>query len=218
MNKTDYIIRTETPDDYREVETLARDAFWNLSKPGCDEHYFVHTMRSHSDFVPELALVAEAKGVIVGSIMYCRAILEDEQGTAKPILSFGPLCVHPDCQRRGIGKALIARSFELARQMGFDTVVIFGNPNNYVTSGFVSCRKHNVCLDDNLFPTAMLVRELVPGALDGRLWYYRPSTAEQACEDAEAVAAFDAGFPPREKCWQPSQEEFYIHSHSVVAR
>ena len=64
MNKTDYIIRTETPKDYREVENLTREAFWNQSEPGCCEHYFVHKMRSHPDFLPQLACVLEIDGKI----------------------------------------------------------------------------------------------------------------------------------------------------------
>ena len=53
MNKYDYIIRLETPNDYRAVEHLTREAFWNQNVPGCDEHYLVHTMREHADFIPE---------------------------------------------------------------------------------------------------------------------------------------------------------------------
>jgi hypothetical protein len=65
------------------------------------------------------------------------------------------------------------------------------------------------------FPTALLVCELVPGALDGKQWMYIPSTAADCCEDTEA---FDAQFPPMEKAWMPSQEEFYIYRHSSVVR
>ena len=78
MNKL--IIRRETEKDYRAVEELTREAFWNVYKPGADEHYFVHQMRSHPDFLPELAFVAEVDGRIVGSIMYTKAWLEDEEG------------------------------------------------------------------------------------------------------------------------------------------
>lgn len=216
MNKNDYIIRNERPEDYRATEELTREAFWNLSEPGCNEHYLVHTMRSHEDFVPELSFVMEKDGRIIGTIMYCRATLVDEQGNEKSILSFGPICVHPDYKRRGYGKALMSHSFRLAVEMGYDTVVIFGNPNNYVTSGFKCCKRHNVCLEGDVFHTALLVNELVPGALDGHRWYYHGSSAESACEDQAAVDAFDATFPPKEKKWQPSQEEFYIHSHSAV--
>ena len=54
--------------------------FWNVYKPSADEHYFVHMMRSHPDFIPELAFVLEKDGEIVGNIMYTKAWLEDEEG------------------------------------------------------------------------------------------------------------------------------------------
>ena len=57
-----------------------------------------------------------------------------------------------------------------------------------------------------------------PGALDGRKWIYIPSTAADCCENTDAVEAFDATFTPKEKKWMPSQEEFYIYSHSSVVR
>ena len=103
--------------------------------------------------------------------------------------------------------------------MGYDVNVNFGNPGNYMTRGFVSCKKKNVCAFawDN-YPTALLVAELIPGALDGRPWMFIPSTAADCCEDAAAVEAFDATFPSKEKAWAPSQEEFYIYSHSSVVR
>ena len=103
--------------------------------------------------------------------------------------------------------------------MGYDACVIFGNPGNYVSRGFVSCKKKNVSfVVDGNYPTALLVCELVPGALDGKRWMYVPSTAADCCEDTAAVEAFDATFPPKEKKWMPSQEEFNIYSHSSVVR
>ena len=81
-------IRLEMEKDYRTVEELTREAFWNIYKPGADEHYFVHTMRNHPDFVPELSFVAEQNGEIVGCILYTKAWLEDERGERKEILSF----------------------------------------------------------------------------------------------------------------------------------
>ena len=103
--------------------------------------------------------------------------------------------------------------------MGYDVNINFGNPGNYVSRGFVSCKKKNVSfLAEGNFPTALLVCELVPGALDGRSWMYIPSTAADCCEDTAAVEAFDAAFPPKEKAWMPSQEEFYIYSCSSVVR
>ena len=111
-------------------------------------------------------------------------------------------------------KPIIAK----AKELGYDTVVIFGNPGNYICRGFVSCRKKNVRLGDGIYPTALLVRELLPGSLAGKNWRYLPSTAADCCNDLEAVAAFDADFPHKQKAWAPSQEEFYIYSHSSVVR
>ena len=114
---------------------------------------------------------------------------------------------------------LIEHSFEVARKMGYDVNINFGNPGNYVSRGFVSCKRKNVSfVVDGNFPTALLVAELVPNTLDGKKWMYIPSTAADCCEDTVAVEAFDATFPPKEKKWMPSQEEFYIYSHSSVVR
>ena len=75
--------------------------------------------------------------------MYTKSSLVDEQENHKEILTFGPLAVEPACQRKGYGKALLERSFELARDLGYDTIVIFGHPGNYVSRRFKSCKKYN---------------------------------------------------------------------------
>ena len=213
------IIRRETEADYRAVEELTREAFWNVYVPGASEHYYVHTMRSHPDFITELAFVLELDGEIIGNIMYTKAWLEDENGSRREILSFGPLCVAPKYQRMKLGKMLIEHSFAVAREMGYDVNINFGNPGNYMSRGFVSCKKKNVSfVQEGNFPTALLVCELVPGALDGKNWMYIPSTAADCCDDTCAVEAFDATFPKKEKEWRPSQEEFYIYRHSSVVR
>ena len=212
------IIRNETPADYRKVEHLIREAFWNQNFPGCDEHYLLHKMRDHEDFIPQLDLVLEQDGELVGSIVYTKATLVDEQGQKKEVLTFGPVGTLPQYQRKGLGKQLMEASFARAAHMGWDTVVIFGNPENYIPRGFKSCKKYNICLAPGVFPTALLVKELKPGALDGRLWLYQGSSAENLCADAQEAARFDAGFPPKEKGWQPSQELFFIYSHSSVVR
>ena len=208
------IIRTETENDYRTVEEITRKAFWNLYTPGCNEHYIAHVIRSHRDFIPELDLVAERDGRVIGNIMYTKTCLVDEAGSEKDILTFGPISVLPEYQRMGYGKQLIEASFEKAAALGYEVIVIFGNPGNYVSRGFKSCRKYNVSLENGTFPSAMLVKELKEGALDGRNWIYYESPAF-AIDEAKAEA-FDESFEKREKRYQPSQEEFYIHSHSVV--
>lgn len=207
-------IRRETEADYRQVEEINRKAFWNLYAPGCDEHYLAHILPSSPDFVPELALVAELDGRIIGSILYTKARLVDEAGEVKPILTFGPVCVVPELQRQGYGKLLMEASFEKAIALGAEVIVIFGNPGNYVSRGFISCKKRNVCLEGGVFPAAMMVKELKPGTLDGRLWVYVQTPSFTF--DPKDAEQFDAGFEPLEKKVLPSQEEFYIHSHAIL--
>ena len=202
------VIRKERKTDYEQVEKLIREAFNNHYVPGCFEHYLVRLMRSHEDFLPELDLVAEKGGMVVGSIMYTKATLTDGSGKVKNILTFGPIAIHPHHQRKGYGKALMEKSFERARELGYDTIVILGNPANYVGSGFVSCKKHNVHMEDGSFPAALLVKELVKGALEANDWTYRYSSVMDI--DEGEAQRFDDTLDPLEKRWQPSQEEFYI--------
>ncbi len=208
-------IRREVLEDYREVETMIREAFWNLYVPGCSEHYLAHVMRDHEDFISELDLVAELDGRIVGNVMYTRSRLVDEAGEEKEIVTFGPVSVLPGFQRRGIGKALLEHSFKKAENLGYEAIVIFGNPGNYVSRGFKSCKKYHVCLENGTFPCAMLVKELTDGFFDGRKWFYHDSPVFNM--DEKAAEEFDRGFEKKEKKEKPSQEEFYIYSHSVIS-
>lgn len=207
-------IRNETEADYKTVEEITRKAFWNLYIPGCIEHYLVHVMRPHKDFIPELDLVIERNQKVVGNIMYTKAKLVDESGYEKEILTFGPVSILPEYQRKGYGKELMEYSFRIAIELGYDTIVIFGDPNNYISRGFKSCKKYNVCLENGTFPTAMMVKELKAGALDGRKWVYRDSPVFDV--DEQEAQLFDGQFEKLEKKYQASQEGFYIYSHSNV--
>lgn len=211
-------IRNETEKDYRIVESLTRKAFWNVYKPGCDEHFYVHNMRSHKDFVKELAFVIEKNHTIIGNIMFTKSRLISDDGEEKSIVSFGPISILPEFQRQGCSRLLIEHSFDTAAKLGYEAIVNFGNPSNYVSRGFVSCRKKNISLSDGSFPTNLLVKEFVPGTLDGKSWTFLPSTAKECCLDTEAVEEFDKTFPKMEKAWRPSQEEYYIYSHSCVVK
>ncbi len=209
-----FIIRNETPADYDKVEALTREAFYNMYVPGCVEHYLVHIMRDHEDFIPELDFVLELDGEIIGNIMYTKAKLRDEAGQEKEILTFGPVSVLPSYQRRGYGKTLMEYSFQKALELNYDTIVIFGSPANYVSRGFRSCRKCGVCLEGGKYPAAMMVKELTPGVLDGHTWIYQDSPIMAISE--EAAFAYDDTLEKKERKWMPSQEEFYIMSHSFV--
>ena len=182
--------------------------------PGCTEHYLVHTMRNHEDFIGELDFVIELDGNIIGNIMYTKAILRDELGIEKTILSFGPLCILPEYQRKGYGKMLLEHSFEKASQMGYDVVVVIGSPSNYVSRGFKSCKRYNICMENGTFLAPMMVRELKIGALDGRKWVYHESLAMDF--DQQDALEFDDKLEKMDKKYQHSQEEFYILSHAII--
>lgn len=207
-------IRNEIPTDYQTVETITRKAFYNIYVPGCMEHYLVHIMRSHEDFLPELDFVIEVDGQIIGNIMYTKSKLVDETGFEKKILTFGPVSILPEYQRKGYGKMLMEHSFKKAEALGYDAIVIFGDPANYVSRGFKCCKRYNVCLEGNMYPTAMLVKELKPESFDGRKWFYYDSPVFQI--DEKEAQRHDDGLEKMEKKVLPCQEAFYILSNSMI--
>lgn len=209
------VIRNETEKDYKTVEEITRKAFYNIYVPGCMEHYLVHIMRDHEDFIKELDFVIELDGKVIGNIMYTKAKLVDEAGEEKEILTFGPVSILPEYQRMGYGKQLMEHSFQKARQMGYDVVVIFGDPGNYVSRGFKSSSRYHICLPDGSYPTAMLAKELRENTLDGRKWMYYDSPVMQV--DEKEAKDYDDSLEKMEKKVLPCQEEFYILSHSCLS-
>jgi len=208
------IIRNENENDYRVVEEITREAFWNLYAPGCTEHYLVHQMRNHPDYLKELDFVAEYDGKIVGNILYTRAWLVAEPGEEMEIVSFGPISVLPEYQRKGIGSALIQHSKKLAMKMGLKAIVILGDPHNYCKHGFKSSKDLNISDLNGDYPYGMLALELEAGALSGHAWKYRYSPVYEFDEkDAEA---FDLGFEKKDKGYQYSQEIYSIAIRSYV--
>lgn len=216
-NNRTYTIRQEREADYYNVEALVKRAFWNQNVPGCNEHYLAHCMREHEDFIKELSLVLEDPNLgIVACVMYAKSKLIDENGHEKVILTFGPLAVDPSCQRKGYGKALLEYSFDIAVKLGYDTIVIFGNPDNYVGRGFKSCIKYDVCIEKDTYPSAMMVKELTEGVLAGHTWQYIESNAYQI--DMDKFDTFDKTHEQMVPAYKPCQEEFYIHCRSLMHR
>lgn len=137
MKQHNIIIRQETPADYAAVEHLTREAFWNVYRPGCLEHYVVHVLRNDPAFVPELDLVMEQDGALIGHVLYMRAIIKADDGREIPMMTFGPISIRPDLQRRGLGKYLLDYSMEKAKELGTGILCIEGNLDFYGKSGFV---------------------------------------------------------------------------------
>ena len=200
-------LRPESPADFRAVEELTRNAFWNHHAPGCDEHYLAHILRESSDFVPELDYVAVHDGKVVGNIMYTRAKIVLDRGGEREVLCFGPLAVDPAFQGRGVGGALIERTKTLARELGYKAILIFGDPEYYSRFGFIPAERYGVGTSWGVYIISLQALELQPGALEDCEGYFEESGDYQI--DPEASAAFDKGFPPKEKVsGLPSQERF----------
>ncbi|MDI6605083.1 MAG: hypothetical protein QME35_08100 [Thermoanaerobacteraceae bacterium] len=93
MIKNNCTFRLETKEDYRKVENLTREAFWNKYRPGCTEHYILHQFRNRPDFVKELDYVIVEDGRIVAHIMYCKSEIKCDNGRIVPIMIFVAMMV-----------------------------------------------------------------------------------------------------------------------------
>lgn len=206
MNKNDYTIRLEEKKDYREVENLVRESFWNVYCPGCSEHYVIHVLRDDEAFIPQLDFVMEKDGAIIGQNMFMKTIIEADDGRVIDILTMGPIGIAPQLKRQGYGKAILDYSLEKATAMGFGAVLFEGNIDFYGKSGFDYARKFGIRYhdlpeeaDDSFF----LCKELIPGFLDGITGVYQ--TPQGYYVSDEDVEEFDKGFPPKEKLKLPGQ-------------
>jgi predicted N-acetyltransferase YhbS len=201
-------IRQEDERDFRAVEELTREAFWNVHYPGCDEHLLIHNLRGASAFVRELDYVAalgDEAGKIVGSIVYAKAVVRDA-AAEHSVLTFGPLSVLPRYQNKGIGSALIERTITLAVRTGGNAIIIYGDPEYYKRFGFAPSKRYNITNKYGRYPAALLALELYPGALLGVKGEFDEGAAYSV--DAKELEAYDKGFAPKAKGPAPSQQRF----------
>ncbi len=220
-------IRLEQPKDYREVENLTREAFWNVYRPGCTEHYVLNQYRNNPDFIPELDFVMEegggedqSPGHIIGHVMFSKAHLVttplarwrgvggEAVGAVESIPSwtFGPISIHPDYKRKGYGLKLLQYALQKAREMGIGFLCMEGNIDFYKHAGFDLASKLNIHYHaepkDAEVPY-FLAQELIPGWLRSNgiteANYCPPKGYFVADENPDAFEAYEATFPPKEK-------------------
>lgn len=206
MNANDYTIRLEEQKDYREVENLVREAFWNVYRPGAAEHYVVHVLREDPAFVRDLDYVLIRDGKIVGQNIFVRASIEADDGRTIDVLTMGPISVAPELKHRGFGRALLDYTLKRATELGFGAVLIEGDIGFYGKSGFrfaseFGIRYHGLPADADA--SFFLCRELTPGYLEGVTGTYQ-TPAGYLVDEAD-VDAFDQGFPAKEKLRLPGQ-------------
>ena len=206
MNKNDYIIRLERKEEYREVENLIREAFWNVYRPGCLEHYVINQLRSDEAFVPELNFVMEKDGQIIGQNMFMHAEIKADDGRSVPIMTMGPICITPELKRKGYGKILLDYSLEKAAELGCGAVCFEGNIDFYGKSGFTYASEFGIRYDglpEGADASFFLCKELTPGFLDGITGVYGPP--EGYFVNEAAAEEFDRQFAPKEKLRLPGQ-------------
>ena len=206
MNTNDITIRLEKTEEYRAVENLVRESFWNVYRPGCSEHYVLHTLRDDPAFIKELDFVMELDGWLIGQNMFMRTVVEADDGRIIPVLTMGPIGITPELKRRGCGKKLLDYSLQKAAAMGFGAVLFEGNIDFYGKSGFDYAEKFGIRyhdLPEDADASFFLCKELKKGYLDGVTGVYRTPSGYYV-DDAD-VEEFDKAFPHKEKLVLPGQ-------------
>ena len=205
-------IRLEKPEDYREVENLTREAFWNVYRPGCLEHYVLNQYRNNLDFIPELDYVMELDGHIMGHVMFSRAELVLDNGEHVPSWTFGPISIHPDYKRKGYGLRLLNYALERARAMGVGFLCMEGNIDFYCHAGFDLASKYGIHYHDEPHEAVVpffLAQELIPNWLRDHgiteATYTPPKGYFVANHHPEAFEAYESTFPKKEKLRLPGQ-------------
>lgn len=203
------IIRLERESDFRNVENLTREAFWNIYRPGCTEHYVLHCYRSNPDFIPELDFVMETDGVLMGHVMFSKAQILADDGRIIPILTFGPISIAPDYKRKGYGLSLLKYALGKAKEMGFGAIFMEGNIDFYKHAGFVLASSLNIHYHAEPRESQVpyfLGQELQEGYLaeiEGT--YHSPKGYYVAEDNPQGFEAFEAQFPQKEKKVLPGQ-------------
>jgi len=209
MQIKDVVIRREKEEDFRTVENLVRESFWNVYRPGCLEHYVLHCMRKDPSFVPELDYVMEEDGVIIGQNVFVRTVIKADDGRDIPIMTMGPICIAPEFKRKGYGKILLDFCLEKAKEAGCGALCFEGNILFYSKCGFsyasdFGIRYHG--LPEGEDSSFFLCQELIPGYLKGITGEYStPECYFVADKDPKAFEEYDSLFPPKEKKKLPGQ-------------
>lgn len=206
MKNNDYIIRLERKDEQRQVESLVREAFWNVYRPGCLEHYVLNQLRNDEAFVKELDFVMEKDGELIGQNMFMRAVIKADDGRDIPIMTMGPICITPRLKRQGYGKILLDYSLEKAREVGCGAVCFEGNIDFYSKCGFTYASEFGIRyhgLSEGEDASFFLFIELIDGYLDAVTGEY--STPKGYFVDEAEAEEFDKQFPYKEKLKLPGQ-------------
>lgn len=199
-------IRKESKKDYFEVENVTREAFWNVYRPGCFEHFVIHKLRADEDFVKELDYIIEEDGKIISNIVYALGRIKKDNGKVEKVLIFGPVSVLPDYQKKGYGKAIINYTLKRAEKLGYAGVFIVGNPDYYKKYGFVPASKYGIFyegMDKNEEAPFFMVKVFDESKIKKLKGVYSDPVCYKV--DQKEVDDFDKNFCKKRKLKRPGQ-------------
>jgi len=195
-----FTYRLEEKTDYAETENLIREAFWDLYKPGCDEHFILHNMRFDTSYIRDLSFVCEVETgntrKIVGAI-YCTECNILDGIVGHTVMCIGPIGVMEEYQRKGAGLKLLSLALEGAAELGYCMAVLFGNPAYYRKSGFAEALAFGIHLTDGTDIPEFMCRPLDPvrsSSIKGNL-----QMNPVFIVDGKALEKYEKGFPAKEK-------------------
>jgi predicted N-acetyltransferase YhbS len=195
-NSINVILRLEEEKDFHPVENLTREAFWNIYKPGCDEHLLIHNIRNRKEFIKDLDYVAVINDEIVGNIVYAKTKIIDIN-KEYDVLTFGPVSVLPMYQKKGIGKKLIEHTITKAKEMRFNAIMIYGNPKYYERFGFKNSKEYKITDMEGNYNDALMALELYPNSLENINGKFFEGEAYKV--DKKELEIFEKDFPYKEK-------------------
>ena len=200
------IIRLEERTDYKEVEFLIREAFWNVYRPGCYEHYIIHNLRHDPSFINQLDYVIEENDKIIAHVAYSKNNLVSSDET-ESVVTLGPICVHPDYQRRGYGSKLMEYTLKRAQELDIPYVFVVGDEKYYEKFGFEDASKYGIQFNDVTGDTPFFMIKIFDkekiNSLDG---VYEDNEIFKV--DKEELEKFDLNFPPKQKEKREGQLDF----------
>lgn len=190
-------IQQVTQEDFRITENITREAFWNLYKPGCNEHLVLNKLRNSKSYIVELDLAAVFKNEIVGYIISSKAKIIDALNNEHEVLCVGPISVSTKFQNNGIGSKLIKESIKIAKELDYLGMILFGNPEYYHRFGFVNAEKYQITTKDNQNFEPFMALELQEKGLiniNGKFF-----EDDSFLNDETGLIEFEKQFPYKEK-------------------
>jgi predicted N-acetyltransferase YhbS len=191
------LIKRTMPTDFLMTENITRETFWNLFKPGCDEHLVLHNLRKSNCYISSLDLVVLSENIIVGHIIVTIAKVVNTQNKEHKVLCVGPISVLPEFQKKGIGTKLLNETIAIANELGYSAMILFGHPDYYHRFGFVNAQNFGITTKEGMNFEPFMVLELYPNALAAvRGKFYEDKAFET---NEEELNEFEKLFPKKEK-------------------